>query len=204
MNRVITIFLIIIALIFGSVVYSEAAPIIDNTFDNTLFDGLQGYEYHKMDKTYRYEVDYTKTWSDAWFTLGLVAEGEKNKAGSLWMHLTEYEHSKTTSTYNKITGISILIDDELYEYKKLYISDGGYSTVTFGNIGIDMIHALCDVEDFAIRYYYDGYHVDIEPSINDIQMLVIWANKIVETGYIDKMDTTDFAFLDYYYGASKE
>lgn len=169
-------------------------------FDNTQFEGLSGYQYKKIDKTYRYEAEYRKVYSDGYFSLELVAQGDKNKTGVLWMAVTLY----STKQKFEIDALDILINEDMFSYDKLNIQDEGYSTAQFGKVGIDMIYALYKAEDVAIRIHMGSRYLDLEPEIDDLNLLITWAKKIVSSGYISKMDKTNFELYDTYYAASKE
>lgn len=57
--------------------------------------------------------------------------------------------------------MSILVDDQLYSFDSLSINEnGGYSTVTFGRIGIDMVYALSKAKEVVYRINYEGYYMD--------------------------------------------
>lgn len=56
--------LIVCFVMITSCMYAVAET--DNSFDNTQFEGLPGYSYSKMDRTYRYEASFVHEYSDAY------------------------------------------------------------------------------------------------------------------------------------------
>ncbi|MBR6029254.1 MAG: hypothetical protein IKP40_09185 [Clostridia bacterium] len=103
----------------------------------------------------------------------------------------------------KVNGIWVLIDDVLYQFDNLAISDG-YSTATLGFIGYDMIEAIAKAKEITIRVFYGDYHADIDRTSADIKEIVAWAKAIVKSKYIDYLDEAWLAVYDSYYEASKE
>lgn len=207
MKRFLCLFLIVVILLpctaYADKGITPTASPKPTKFDYTNLEKLSGYKYEKMSKAWRYEAKYEVKYSNGFFQWGLVAEGEKNDQLSAWMYICFYRSDY--KEYNKVYEMNILVDDSIYTFANCILSDSEtYSTVLFGNIGIDMVKALSTSKDIAFRVHYSDYYYDFEPDIKDLKELTTWAKNVVKKGFIDALDDSYFEYYDLLFKASKE
>lgn len=200
MKRLLSILICMILLVSSLRVIAEE---VDTTFDNTQFEGCVGYKYTKLDKKYRYDAEYERKFSDGVFHLEFIADGEKNHTGKLWMAV--YLYMTIEKEYQNIDSLSILVDEDLYTFDNLIVEKGGFSYALFGYVGIEMINALSKAKEIALRAHITGKgKIDLEPEIKEFSSIITWADRIVSSSYVDKMDKLMFESYDLYFKADKE
>ena len=184
-------------------VYAETTAINDEfAIDRHTFENFVGYKYDKFEKEWRYEGEYQKIYRNGFFDFGLVIEGDDTDV-SCWSYVVYYSGDE----YKKINQVSILVDESIFTYSDLSIDEAGYSTVNFGNLGVEMIKALSTSNEVAFKVFYPGYSsiTEVTDFSETFSEIITWAKNVTDlaSDYFETQAIT-LDFWDSYHNAVKD
>lgn len=149
---------------------TEGIETEESEFDLSILEGLDGYRYDKFDKAWVYQRDFKKEYSDAVLYISIFCSGNDEGVTAIPTIVSRIYENNGNSIENRIpkytvTGLSIIVGEDLYDWPKLDQIQQGGSAFVFED-GKDFLKAFgeAEPESVAIRLYCDDSHFDFDES----------------------------------------